>query len=74
MEGFSAEISVDSSIISMQEKARGMHSFSQTQLFELNRLISHAKILEIDLNEIMHELRSGISSKQALQNLGETGT
>ena len=55
----------------MQEKARGMHSFSQTQLFELNRLISHAKILEIDLNEIMHELRSGISSKQALQNLRE---
>lgn len=71
LEGFSEEISVDSSTISIQEKARGMHSFSQTQLFELNRLISHAKILEIDLNEIIHEIRSGISSKQALQNLRE---
>ena len=63
------EISPNLETLDLQEKARKIHPFSQSQIFQLDRLISHSRTFDLEEKNLIELIEKSNSPKEAIHNL-----
>ena len=63
------EISPNLEILDLQERARKIHPFSQSQIFQLDRLISHSRTFDLEEKDLIELIEKSNSPKEAIHNL-----
>ena len=63
------EISPNLETLDLQERARKIHPFSQSQIFQLDRLISHSRTFDLEEKNLIELIEKSNSPKEAIHNL-----
>ena len=63
------EISPDLKTLDLQERAREIHPFSQSQIFQLDRLINHSRSFGLEEKDLIELIAKSSSPKEAIHNL-----
>lgn len=63
------EISPNLETLDLQERARKIHPFSQSQIFQLDRLISHSRTFDLEEKDLIELIEKSNSPKEAIHNL-----
>ena len=63
------EISPDLETLDLQERARKIHPFSQSQIFQLDRLINHSRSFDLEEKHLIELIEKSNSPKEAIHNL-----
>ena len=63
------EISPNLETLDLQEKARKIHPFSQSQIFQLDHLISHSRTFDLEEKNLIELIEKSNSPKEAIHNL-----
>ena len=63
------EISPNLETLDLQERARKIHPFSQSQIFQLDRLISHSRTFDLEEKHLIELIEKSNSPEEVIHNL-----
>ena len=69
LDALAKEISPDLETLDLQDRARKIHPFSQSQIFQLDRLINHSRTFQIEEKHLIELIEKSNSPKEAIHNL-----
>ena len=69
LDALAKEISPDLETLGLQERARKLHPFSQSQIFQLDRLINHFRSFDLEEKHLIELIEKSNSPKEAIYNL-----
>jgi len=69
LDALAKEISPDLETLGLQERARKLHPFSQSQIFQLDRLINHSRSFDLEEKHLIELIEKSNSPKEAIYNL-----
>ena len=69
LDALAKEISPNLETLGLQERARKLHPFSQSQIFQLDRLINHSRSFDLEEKHLIELIEKANSPKEAIYNL-----